>query len=376
MSSDSEFLGVVEKLYGAAVNDHDWTESLDAISALFGAVSSVYEVIENTTKRPISLDVGTGLKSFEPGPDYLEYYGSISPRVRHSFGKPAGHISFDRMILTETEMDRNEFYTDCIQPVGLRYFIAAQVLVSDHHQAVIAAQRSQKQGHIEDHEIALMKRLLPHLQQASDLKFRLADSRIGDHLPIEGLEQIDDGCLLIEGSGRVLHLNARANEIVFSSDGVSVTEGNISFDDKIAGRTYRRIISDLMLNNVDTVGRDFSVHRPSGNRPFLVSVRPLPPENGFSPYRWSAAAIVFIRDPMSFGRLNTDLLRQSYRLTDIELEIATALDRGAEVKEIAQAREVSLATVRTQLYSLMSKLKVRRQTELIRLLSQYRRPFT
>ena len=85
-----------------------------------------------------------------------------------------------------------------------------------------------------------------------------------------------------------------------------------------------------------------------------------------------AHAIVFIRDPSRFVQLDTSLLKQSYDLTAAELDLAVAIDLGHGLRTIAEQRGVAITTVRSQLYALMEKLNVNRQTDLMRLLRQYR----
>lgn len=121
--------------------------------------------------------------------------------------------------------------------------------------------------------------------------------------------------------------------------------------------------------------RSFPAPRPSGHRPYAVAVRALPATDAFVEALFGAAALVFIRDPDRYSALDETLLEQSYGLTRAETDLAAALDTGASLTEFAQRRGVSITTVRTQLYALMAKLGVNRQTDLVRLLRQYRRPF-
>jgi DNA-binding CsgD family transcriptional regulator len=63
------------------------------------------------------------------------------------------------------------------------------------------------------------------------------------------------------------------------------------------------------------------------------------------------------------------VLRRRWRLTRAEMEIARHLWAGLEPREIADARGSSLATVRTQIKTLLGKAGAARQTEFIRQVS-------
>lgn len=376
MSQETTYLNAVEHVYALALNSERWSVSLDSMAELFGAVGVSFEIFEKATHKPIEIKLGSNL-SLVSTEEYMDYYGRISPRVSYNIGQPTGFISCDHMILSETEMDRDEFYADCITPLGLRYFAAAQVHCSASHQAVFAAQRSPKQGHIGEAEIKTLKRLLPHLQQAMDLRFRLMATQMDNQQALDGLERLDEGCLTIDKNGKVRFANSKAIEIAAQCDGITIANDRLSFADRTTNQSYDRALHGLTPEDglIRTI-RDFSAYRPSGKRPYLIALRSLPKTNEFTPYAEPAVATVFIRDPNAYAKLNARLLKQSYNLTEAEIELATALDRGLSLRDISEERNVSITTVRSQLYALMAKLDVRRQTDLVRLLAQYRQPFT
>lgn len=375
-SEETATLEVIENIYAMALDDDRWATSLDSMAEFFDAVGVSFEIFESISQRPIFMELGTSL-SMASKQEYMEYYGKISPRVAFNVGRPTGFISYDNMILTEPEMDKDEFYTDCMGPLGLRYFLASQVFCSPSHQAVFAVHRSPMQGHVDSAAITKIERLLPHLQQAMDLKFRLAAAEIKSRPDLESLEQLNEGCVTVDRTGKTLFVNATAAEIIARHDGIDVVNGVISFSDTIAARRFGRLLEQLVDRGTrDASVQQFPAKRPNGKRPYLIALRSLPQRNFFTPYAEPAAATIFIRDPEEYTTLNTALLQQSYGLTMAEAELAAAFDRGLSLRDIADSRAVSINTVRTQLYALMAKLGVNRQTELTGLLVRYHTPFS
>jgi DNA-binding CsgD family transcriptional regulator len=59
------------------------------------------------------------------------------------------------------------------------------------------------------------------------------------------------------------------------------------------------------------------------------------------------------------------VLRDNFGLTPAEIEIAMALARGVKPAAIAQARGVSVGTVRVQIKSLLAKAGMNRTVELV-----------
>ena len=278
-------LDVVEKLYTLTPDDTSWSMPLDLMADVFGAVGASFETIERATNRPVFIEVGSNL-SPTPAQEYMDHYASVSPRVKNGSGKPSGFISYDRMILTESEMDRDEFYADCMAPQGLRYFLAAQVFTSPGHESVFAVHRSAKQGHVDDKHISVLEQLVPHLRQAMDLKFRMSAAWTQGKLGFDGLERLNEGCLVLDTAGAVLHMNLTAEQMISNGDGIGVSNGHLCFADKAASHRQRRALGRTFgranQQGADSA-RDFPAHRPSGKRPYLVAIRPLPQQSAFEP---------------------------------------------------------------------------------------------
>ena len=188
-------------------------------------------------------------------------------------------------------------------------------------------------------------------------------------------ERLGEGSLVIDADGAVLQANRVARRIIRERDGIGMFNNRLAFADATASTRYRHAIGSLRPGGTgrwEKAVHNFCVRRPSGKRPFLLSVQHtavwLEHDAPWSP----ATAIALIRDPHRRSKLNTALLAQSYDLSPAELELAAALDGGATLREIAGGRRVSITTVRSQLYALMAKLDVNRQTDLVRLFANYR----
>lgn len=188
-----------------------------------------------------------------------------------------------------------------------------------------------------------------------------------------------DPVVLIDTTGSILNCNAAATLVVEADDGISIHENRVRFGNLPAEQYFTGVFQRPGDDRPQSEGRSFVVSRPSGNRPYLVAIRPLPlpvaSQDVPVPESRIAAAIVVIRDPESFVGVDPGLLSQSYDLSPAEIDLAVALDGGATVRDVAGRRGVAITTVRSQLYALMGKVYVNRQIDLIRLLQQYRSPF-
>ncbi|CAN0596402.1 unnamed protein product, partial [Laminaria digitata] len=172
-----------------------------------------FELNERPTGRPLMLNFGARFAEVAPM-EYLEHYGPLNPRVAPHLVNPAGSVLYDRLCFSESEMDRDEFHADFLAKFDLRYFVSGIVLDTPDYVGCLAIQRSPKQGHVGGDEIALMSRLMPHLQQVMDIRLRLAEALRRDAPFVQGLEHIEDGVIVVDARGHVLHANATAHDVL------------------------------------------------------------------------------------------------------------------------------------------------------------------
>ncbi len=77
------------------------------------------------------------------------------------------------------------------------------------------------------------------------------------------------------------------------------------------------------------------------------------------------AAIVVLRDGGAGLRRNHARLQDNFGLTPAEADIALHLARGLARADIARSRQVSIATIKTQLKPIYQKLGVSCEAELV-----------
>lgn len=373
MAEESRILDTVGQLYAGIEDNTAWIGALDAVSKLWGSAGASFEIVEKRTGRPVVIETGRRIES-AAADTYLAHYGPLNPRVPAFINSPAGTVGYDHAIMSEVELDKDPFYAEFLSSLGFRYFLSGVVLSTEEHSGVLSIQRSSKQGHVNGDDIALMARLMPHLQQVADIRLRLGKALRRGAPFAQGLEHLGEGVFVVDGRGCVLHANGVADRLLSRDDGITLGEGRLQFRDKRATAAFSSaLLGVTALTLRDEPAQSFPSLRTAEGRPYLVTVRAVSlPETELAP-PGQAKALVFVRDPSELSDLDDELLRQSFGLTNAETKLASLVDRGLTLEEVAARRGVAITTVRTQLYSLMDKLGVNRQAQLIRLLGQYRR---
>ena len=86
MSTESDFLTVVDNIQAAALDAELWAPALDSIADLVGGAVATTELIEIERARPVYADFSDRLNT-ETVNEYLYYYSGINPRIADGMGR-------------------------------------------------------------------------------------------------------------------------------------------------------------------------------------------------------------------------------------------------------------------------------------------------
>ena len=81
----------------------------------------------------------------------------------------------------------------------------------------------------------------------------------------------------------------------------------------------------------------------------------------------TTADVIVVSTQFQWSAANTKLLRQAYDLTDTEVDIVRRLVDGLDTKAIAEQRNTKVGTTRGQIKSILSKMNLRSQADIVRI---------
>jgi DNA-binding CsgD family transcriptional regulator len=307
---------------------------------------------------------------------YFEHYAKHNPRADYAFRNLSKTTLCDYQFIDERGMDRDPFYAKYLASIGLRYFLSGQISNTTESQAVVAIQRSRRQGHVSRADADRLQRLLPHLRQAWDVTTRLKSAERAVHSFERALDWLADGVVLLGADGHVLYSNEAFQAIARRNNGIRTRRGHIEIDDASAQAQFATAIGSIHKargGDIDPGLGDIAVTRRDAEPPYIVSVRPLA-RTARDRRESNADLIVFIHDPLQRDSATNHLLRYVFGLTEAEADLARALQAGTTLSEHAAARAISLNTVYTHLRRIKEKTRCRRMAELIHKLNDFRMP--
>ncbi|NOT65527.1 MAG: hypothetical protein HOP06_05795 [Methylotenera sp.] len=220
--------------------------------------------------------------------------------------------------------------------------------------------------------------LLPHLSRALGVMFRLRNAEFKVATSLAALDRLQNGVLLIGAEGEVTFANKAALNILKQQDGLRLQQlqGKRNLAELFSRHHETQHALTAAINEVISpdilttqhFSRAVCVSRPSGLAPYTLNFSSLPLSNEFGLGVETPLAIAFLTDGAASVRVDIELLKSFYSLTQAEAQLAAIMVDGGSLAEIAEQTNVSVNTVKTQLGQIYAKTNTNSRIKLVRLL--------
>ncbi|QRF57087.1 helix-turn-helix transcriptional regulator [Variovorax paradoxus] len=365
-------LTAIDHVHGAAIGEMSWSLALEAVCDVLGARAADLNMFDADTLdylafHPARVDpfVLTYIA------DYMSDVTHENPRVAQLYLPMAeGRIVADSDVWTTRELGRMPFFADFLQPWGT--FDSLNTWVrrrSDGSPLIALAVHYRKQDcpPQAEHRRRLAM-LLPHIRRACATAERLDEAL----LRVAGLEQAIEHArepivLLSEGA-RILHASGAARALLQRERGLflgpdeTLRFRSTAHQDALRAALRRCRPGATALQDAHASPSARIVIPQAGGAPLVLTVQPLP---GTRRHHSAAVAALFIHAPQQVGAHEVGALREAYGLTPAEIQVVCGLVNGTSLKKLAQQREISYETVRSQLRQIFAKTGTHRQSALV-----------
>lgn len=297
---------------------------------------------------------------------YREQFFALDPFIN----LPPGKVVTLQELLPMPELLASEYYHQYLKPAGVLYILGADIGAPGGPWARFRLSRGPDEAPFSEADKALAALLLPHLEQAIQLHYRLNRVESERDLYAGAVEQLAVGTILLDEHGKVTKCNQLATRILDENDGLRLHDGRLELADRQRGRELQASIDSVLasaLRGEPAVVQALRVRRPSGRPELGLLVRPVP-HSEWAEGQAFPSAVIFISDPEQSSTASQQMLAQLFGLTRAESALATLLANGLSLQEVAEQLHVSLHTARAQLKSVFAKTGATRQAELVRLL--------
>jgi len=365
----SDHLNFIPKIYDTMTNSGNWPNVLDEFAHFCGASDGTLIFGDNVFPEISSRLVTPNFASVvAEGSTYDEQFADDEYRAfcvvkqyppqtwitdEEAFGKPVDEIAC-------TLYQREHFGVD--RRAGA--FLNETPIWFDG----VSLNYKLGRGNITDEEAKVSQIFLPHLAKVLEINrpFALLKNRYQAILSV--LDYFDIGVAITNREGEVIIKNHEAERALDDNNGLALSRENkfVLRSSEHKNQLSTQIAAAADTKNPDEFDTVLAVPKRDGGLPWLLEVTPMSSLSGEIDGAFSGAA-VFITDPSKKEVISTSGMEALFKLTSAESEVCSMLAKGSKIEEVADTRNVSPQTVRSQVKALFAKTDTTSQLELVRL---------
>ncbi len=371
MVFDADIDPVIALLYDGVTNSGDWYDGLDAVAQAYGSVGFHYMAMDG--QSGVMLEAMATLElSPESVHAYETHYIHDDPRMAIALRQPAGHSWADHDYLDKKVVLSTPVYTELLIPNGACHNLALRIRADAERSELLGYFRPADAPLASDEERQFLRRLTPHIQRASVLRTRMSTLAQHAAVGLSAMEHVPQGVAVVDGQGRIQHMNQVAERLVQAHGPCRVQAGQLVFADARECEQFQRLLAAACRQGPapkSAVGAGVATagaFRLQGLEPaVVVSVIPLKASHPLAAFRQMHLALVVFASPDQQVDVSGPVLQELWGLTPTEARLTLALTAGQSLKAFAEAECCSWHTARTHLRNTMRKSGCSRQIDLV-----------
>jgi DNA-binding CsgD family transcriptional regulator len=364
-------------LYEAPGHPEKWSAFLKEFAGVL-ELPAVTILHQHFAQREYHFDLSSGIdpRAMEL---YDQHFGCLDPYWSKFQLAAEGDLVFGEQLCPTPQLRRTEFYNDFLATHDDVLGVYASVATINQPQSlqVMTVYRPVGEDSPIPHVAEVIKTVIPHVRCALRLQRHIDElARVSRNLAL-GFDAAGLAVLLLGERGNCLFASRHAEALLCQGNALLLQNGHLTAKRPAEAAALSVLIARVIstaTNGGSAPAAPISVSRSAGTA-LRVSAIPLPRSAPLASIMGvgAAVAMIFIRDPDEESRSLSDALNVTYGLTRAESRVAGLLFEGRSIAAIAESIGVSRETVRGQLKAIFEKTGMRRQGQLVKLLSDLAR---
>lgn len=371
LQTETKWLALADNFYNAAVDGTQWYSALDDLAAATGSRSGELISIGRDAAVPINLITNLDPVALEQFNAMRGGDPAVNPRVRAGMNAPVLKVIAEADFITPDEQLRHEHYQEFAYPWDIPFICLTTLERHEDLLIGLAVLRSKREGHITPEQRAVFASLAPHVRAA--VRMQLALEGNGAALVRGTLEALTVPAFVCDRFGRVQAMTTLAEQIVCGDGGLQLVNRRLralcEADDKALSAAIATAARGLRAPGAPLNQTVIVRSSSEAQAPVVLDVMALP--SAALEFSAGPRVVVVARGSRSADSAKVTILQGIYGFTSAETDIALQLGQGKATDEIACERNVSVGTVRAQIKSILAKLGVSRQAELVAKLASF-----
>lgn len=377
-------MGLVDSVYDAALTGEGWHEVLIDIADKSRVENAALVIVDNQNGW-------SSVTAPRADPHVIEEYSNCwwqkDVTAHATCVAPVGALTS----LENTGRGlffASEFYNDFWRRSGLgAERVASNLMTGNGIFASFVLQASVRRDDIDRDTAKLFGALVPHLVRAVTLQRKVQMAESQRDLAMATARRSGIGAMLVDVDTRLIVADGDAEAVISSNNDLCLDRGIVHLGTAADTLHLHRLVANSSTGT-DTLADIGNAPRGGGFRTVATGSEPgrVPLQIDVIPYQRAQsgavphfglpaitspqpAAVLLISDPDQRQKAQREALKTQFGLTPAESAFALEILKG-DGREAAAARlGISVSTARTHLSRIFEKTDVRRQAELVRLLS-------
>jgi DNA-binding CsgD family transcriptional regulator len=266
----------------------------------------------------------------------------------------------DTEVMSPEEMAGSAYYREFMKPHGVYWHTGTSIIAPSGDVLKISVHRNYNSGPLKPEIAQRLTALRPHIARAALLTARLRFEQV--RAAVEAFDVIGLATAAIR-SGRVVIANAGFEKLLPAV--VQDRRARLTFIQRSADACWANVLATPSND-----GGSFPLAATETHPTMVAHALPIV---GASRDIFSVADMLLVMTSSAEeGDVDPKIMEGLFDLTPAEAAIARDLTLGKNLNTVAQARGVTVGTVRSQLKSIFYKTGTHRQVDLVRLLSGIR----
>jgi DNA-binding CsgD family transcriptional regulator len=355
---------LVQLLHEGALEPKRWRELLELLGRHLKGNSATL-ILRSPTSGEAGLLYTWG-GSAEVISQYAHRYFAMDPFVQ----LPVKEVITLHDFVGAAQLEESPFFTDYLLHWDSIYHLGVDVRDEGRYYARLRVSRPRRAGNFSATDRAFVARLVPHFDNAIRTRAALDAARMGRAAYAEAMDQLTLATLILDATGRVIHANAMARDLLSGADRIQLTGDRLTFSEPADARRFREATeraNEAQRAVQPGIVEALRVRRASGPGQFSVIVRPASARLGAEEPTLSSAVAIFISAETDRAQTPpVETVRKLFDLTRKEAELAMCLTNGRSLREAAADLGITLNTARAHLRSIFAKTGIDRQARLVR----------
>jgi DNA-binding CsgD family transcriptional regulator len=350
----------IAALYAAAVAPDQWDKALEALKHLADARAANCFVHDALTERFIEYRfVGYGAHWAR---DYAGHYHSLDLARRVLLREPAGHMHAMHRYVSDSMVQKSEYYQDFYLREGLRYSCGG-TLFDGNQRLILAVHRPLGHRPYEPETVAALQRVLVHLPHVFKVRELAMQGRADASMSSAALDALPRAVVIVDPRTTIRYLNRAAGALLEQADDVLVRAGRLTLSNPQLARQLAQRVKSACLPTPATDPVPLYTVDSNGRPSVELHIVPLNPALAAGVASAYPMAMILLRRPFRRANRPGKTVRP-YSLSQAEIGVAAAIAEGLTPAECAARSGVKISTVRSQIRSIMAKTGTRRLSEI------------